>query len=271
MHTALWLRIKIMKIIAATFFFLIFSLSGFAQSNAQIERELVAAINDLQKYSTYGGNYDEEKLLTAQAVFKEKLLKYTKIPATLGYKFVELSKLMQVATSDDEKFRIYSWDLEDGGTMHNFARVYQYLGADGKVYSKTDEATEEGDPGSFVYDIFSLDADGRKVYIVCSAFIGSTQDHGQSADLYQIAGNELKDTVKLIKTKSGLTSTLNFGYSFFSVVDRSERPVKLISFDRKTKTLKIPVVIEDKEFPNGRVTNRFISYRFDGKYFVKAN
>ena len=259
-----------MKVFAVFLVFLVFSFSAFGQSNVQIERNLVAALKEIQKYSVYAGNYDEEKIEKAQAVFEETLLKYTKMSATLGYKFGELSQLMYVATSDDAKFRIYSWDLEDGGTMHNFARVYQYLGADGKVYSITDKL-EEGDPGSFVYDIFSLDAVGDKVYIVCSNFIGSTQDHGQSADLYQIAGSELKDKVKLIKTKSGLTDTLNFGYNFFSIVDRSERPVKLISFDRKTKTLKIPVVIEDKEFPNGRVTNRFISYRFDGKYFVKAN
>jgi hypothetical protein len=75
----------------------------------------------------------------------------------------------------------------------------------------------------------------------------------------------------LIKTASGLTDSLGFSYNFFSVVERRERPVKLISFDKKTNTLKIPVVIEDKEFSNGRVTNRFISYRFNGTYFVKVS
>jgi hypothetical protein len=179
---------------------------------------------------------------------------------------------MYNATSDDGRFRIYSWDLEDGGTMHNFARVYQYQGASGKVYSKTDAPVEEEDgAGGFVTDIFTLDTKGGKVYIVCSTFIGSTQDHGQSADLYKIEGNKLNDKVKLIKTKSGLTSSLSFAYSFFSVVDRPGRPVKLISFDKKTNTLKIPVVIEDEEFRSGRVTNKFISYRFDGTYFVKVN
>jgi hypothetical protein len=189
----------------------------------------------------------------------------------LRYKFSELDKLMHIVTSDDGRFRIYSWDTEDGGTMHNFSRVYQYQAADGKVYSKTDEGKEEGDPGSFVYDIYTVEAGKGAVYIVCSTFIGSTQDHSQSADLYKIEGNKLNNQVRLIKTRSGLTDTLNFGYNFFSVVDRGERPIRLISFDKKTKTLKIPVVIEDKEFRNGRVTNRFINYRFDGTYFVKVS
>jgi hypothetical protein len=260
-----------MQIFISLIFCLALTVSAFAQTNAQIERELVAGIKEIEKYSTYTGNYDGDKLSAAQEAFEAKLLKYTKIPATLSYKFPGLDESMNIATSDDGKFRIYSWDLQDGGTMHNFARVYQFVGTDGKVYSQTDAKSEEGDSGSFVTDIFTLDTNSGKVYIVCSTFIGSTQDHGQSADLYKIEGNKLNDKVKLIKTKSGLTNSLSFAYNFFSVVDRSERPVRLISFDKKTKTLKIPVVIEDEEYRNGRVTNRFISYRFDGSYFVKVS
>ena len=228
----------------------------------------------MKKYGTYGGGYDEKKLPVAQDAFQAKLLKYTKTASTLRYKFAALAEEMYIATSDDGRFRIYSWDLEDGGTMHDFASVYQFADAGGKVYSKTDEPTtvEDGGGGGFVTDIYTLDgAKGGKVYIVCSTFIGSTKDAAQSADLYRIEGDKLDDKVKLIKTKSGLTNELGFGYDFFSVVDRPERPIRLISFDKKTKTLKIPVVIEDKEFQSGRVTNKFISYRFDGTYFVRVN
>jgi len=258
-----------MRIFIFAIFLLAFAVPAFAQSNAQIEKELVAVIKDLQKYGTYGGGYDEEKLSKAQDAFEEKLLKYTKTASTLQYKFSALDEEMYIATSDDGKFRIYSWDLQDGGTMHDFARVYQYQAADGKVYSKTDELSEESG-GSFVTDIYTLDTKGGRIYIVCSTFIGSTKLRFQSADLYKIEGDSLDDKVNLIKTKEGLTNTLNFEYDFFSVVDRAERPIKLISFDKKTKTLKIPVVIEDKEFPDGRVTKKFISYRFDGTYFVKV-
>ncbi len=84
---------------------------------------MVAAIKDVQKYSKYGSGYDEEKLSKANEVFEEKLLKYTKISSTLNYKFSELSDLLVIATSDDGKFRIYSWDKEDGGTMHDYSSV----------------------------------------------------------------------------------------------------------------------------------------------------
>lgn len=252
-------------------FLLIFSVFSFAQTPQKIEQELVAGIKEVKNYSTYGGNYDEDKLAKANEEFLKKMLEYTKDSSTLSYKFSVLKDHLYIATSEDGKFRLYSWDTEDGGTMHSFARVYQYLGSDGKVYSKTEEKTEDGDMGSFVYDVFGVDTKEGKVYIVCSTFIGSTNDHYQSADLYKVEDTDLIDKVKLIKTKSGLTNSLSFEYNFFSVFQRKERPIKLISYDKKTKTIKIPVVIEDKEFPNGRVTNKFISYTFDGTYFVKAD
>lgn len=251
---------------------LLSSVFAFGQSNAQIEKDLVASLKELQQYSAYGSNYDEDKLSKANDVFEAKLLKYTKTPATLQYKFRELDGLMMNATSADGKFRIYTWDTEGGGTMHDYSRIYQYQGADGKIYSKKGEndSGEDGSPGSFVTDIFSVDSKDGKIYIVSTTFIGSTNDNYGAADLFKIDGDALKDKVKLFKTKSGLTDSISFEYNFFSVVDRKERPIHLILFDKATNTLKIPIVINDKEFPNGRVTSRFISYKFDGDYFVKV-
>ena len=277
MLTARSLLIKVMrklfrfKILFLTI--LVSSSFAYRQSSAQIEKDLVATLNEVQQYSAYGSNYDEDKLSKANDVFEEKLLKYTKIPATLQYKFRQLDGLMMNATSDDGKFLIYTWGTEGGGTMHDFSRIYQYQGTNGKVYSKKAEndADENGSPGSFVTDIFSVDSKDGKVYIISATFIGSTNDNYGSADLYKIEGDTLRDKIKLFKTKSGLTDSISFEYSFFSVVDRKERPIHLILFDKATNTLKIPIVINDKEFPNGRVTNRFISYKFDGNNFVKMS
>ncbi len=257
-----------------TIILFICSLSAFAQSNAQIEKELVAALKDIKKSSFNESNNDGERLSQANDVFVEKLLKYTKIPATLQYKFTQLNKLIFIATSDDGKFRIYSWDTETGGTMRDFSRVYQFQGADGKVYSKTDEVNEEeegGGAGSFVTDIFTVDSKDGKIYIVCSTLIASTKDIYQSANLYKIKDDTLIDKVKLFKTKSGVSDSLSFEYDFFSVVGHKERPIRLILYDKKKNWLKIPLIINDKKFPLGRVTNKFINYKFDGTYFIKVN
>lgn len=259
------------KILMLKFFVLIFfTCSAFAQTPQKIEQELVAAIKNVQKYSNYGSNSDYEKLIAENDVFEEKLLKYTKDASTLKYNFPSLSKLLMIATTDDGRFRTYSWDMETGGTMHDFTRVYQYQGADGKIYSRTDGEKAEGDAGSFVYSIFTTHTKTGNVYVVCSTFIGSTMDHYGAASLYRIEKNALVDKVKLFKTREGLTDEIGFEYNFFSVVNRKERPVKLILYDKKTQTVKIPIVIQEKDLPIGKVTNRFINYRFDGKYFVKV-
>lgn len=258
-----------MKILIIAILLIVFAVSALAQTSAQIEKELVTAVGAIDKYSTYGGNYDEGKLNKANDALEAKLLKYGKLPATLAYKFPKLKEQMYIATSGDGRLRIYTWDRGDGGTMHDYARVYQYKGSDSKVYSKREWNEEDGGAGSFVYDIFSVITKGGTVYIVCSTSIGDRSDHYQSADLFKIEGSKLNANIELIKTKSGLTNTLGFEYNPWSISDK-DGSYDLIKFDKKTNTLKIPVVLEDKEYPNGKVTDKQISYKFDGTYFVKV-
>ncbi len=264
-----WL-IKFMKLLIKYNFVLlmfIFSVSAFGQTPDKIEKELVGLYGKINANSQYSGNNDSDLLGKANEDFKRKILQYTKTVSTLKYKFGELQKDISIATSEDGRFRVYSWDRMDGGTMHFFETVYQFQGADGKVYSTIREMNE-GDSGSFVTEIFTVDSKSGAVYLACSTSIGSTQDIYQNLRLFKINGNTLNDSVKLIKTKSGLTNSVGFGYNFFSVVNHPERPIKLIFFDKNTATFKIPVVINDQKFPNGRVTDRFINYKFDGTNFV---
>ncbi len=198
-------------------FLCLIAVSGniFAQTPPKIERDLVAAIKQVKKYSDYGSNYDGDKLAAANKTFAEKLLKYAGNAATLNYAFPLLGKSIFIATSDDRKFRIYSWDLEGGGTMHEYSRVYQYLGANGKVYAQPESKEEEYDAGSFVYSIFTQNTKNGTIYAVCSTAILSNPDHYQTVSLYKIAGAELKDKVKLFKTAEGLTDSIGFEYDFF--------------------------------------------------------
>ncbi|HEY8563465.1 MAG TPA: hypothetical protein VIL74_24010 [Pyrinomonadaceae bacterium] len=257
--------IKILAFILAVCAF-----TAVAQSNEQIERELVGHLKNIEDRSDLKGDDNGERLENEFDIFKTKLLKYTKLPATLRYEFRELDKYLYIATSDDGKFRAFSWNLQSGGTMHFFETVYQYSDAKGRVHSESRDLPE-GDAGSFVHDVYTLETKSGKVYLLCStAKLSSAYGH-QSVRLFKIAGTALDDDVNIIKTKSGMTNTIGFEYDFFSIPERKDRPVKLISFDKKTKTLKVPVVVNDEEFPNGRVTNRFISYKFNGTNFIKVS
>lgn len=252
-----------------TLIYLALAFPAFGQTDIEIEQELAGHIQNIQKWSAYTDGYDEDLLAKENDIFKKKLLNYTKVASTLKYQFDELKKYLHLNTSEDGKLRIYSWDTESGGTMHFFSTVYQFQGTDNRVYSESIEY-EEGDPGAFASDIFDIDSKNGKVYLVRkTSILGSGLNH-ESIDLIKIEHNSLNYNNKLIKTKSGLTSSIGLDYDFSSIINRKERPIKLILFDKQTKTIKIPVVLEDKNFPNGgRVTDRFINYRFDSTYFVK--
>ncbi|MDM7923517.1 MAG: hypothetical protein QUS14_14560 [Pyrinomonadaceae bacterium] len=249
---------------------LLFPAVAFSQTPAEIEREFLVHLEDIGKYGSYAGGYDEEKILAANAELRRKLLDYGKRLDVLSYSFPKLKGEMFVATSNDGKLRIYSWDLQTGGTMHDYDAVFQYVGKSGKVHTWA-TGDEEDVFGSFFTEIFQVNARSGPIYLAVSTFVGSTSLNGQSIRAMAISGDRLDQDVKVIKTPSGLKGSVGFAYDFFSVVDRPERPIKLFKFDEARKEFSFPVVIEDEQTRLGRVTNRFITYRFDGKNFVRKN
>jgi len=256
--------------------FCLISVIGFAafsvhaQSLPAIERELVDHLDNISKFGNYSGGYDETKIYAENKTLKSKLLSYGKRADVLRYRFPKLKGEMKIVTSRDGNLRIYSWDQETGGTMHDHDSVFEYKGSGGKISTWADKDDAE-DFGGFYHEIFQLDTRAGRVYLAVSTFIGSTSYAGQSIKVFRIKGNTLERDVKLIRTGSGLQNSISFAYDFFSVVDRPERPVRLFTFDSARKMFRFPVVIEDEETPQGRVTDKLISYRFDGKYFVKTN
>lgn len=251
--------------------FLICSVPGFGQSLTEIENELAEHLENISKYGTYGGGYDDSKIYAENREFKKKLLKYGERADTLKYAFPKLEDKMMINTSKDGRLRIYSWDEQTGGTMHDYDTVYQFLGSDGKVrmwaYPETDE---EMDVGPYYHTIFQMTSGKQTIYLAVSTFVGSTSIRGQSLHIVKIAGNKLDLESKLIRTGSGLQNSIGFSYDFFSIVDQPERSSKLFVFDEKKREFRFPVIIEDAGTPQGRVTDKNITYRFNGKYFVKV-
>ena len=228
-------------------------------TNEQIEKDLVESYKNI--LSARFDLEDWEKLDVANKVFKEKLINYTSsYLSTLTYGFDSLNKEIKIVTSNDGLFRIYSWDTQQGGTMLDFENVFQYE-FDGGVCVKASK-TGDGIFNPFYSEIFTLKANGKTYYLAINNDILSSKDVMQSIKVFTIENSSLDDTVKLFKTKTQLLNEINVGFDFFSVVDRPERPVRLIKYDPKKKIVYIPVVLE-----GGKVTDRYILYQFNGQYF----
>lgn len=204
-----------------------------------------------------------DSLVKANEDFQNMLLKFGRNPGSLK---ADLKKLkaegVWITSSADGVFRIYSWDTELGGSMHIYYNVYQYK-SNGKVYT---QVISDGkfESGRWFSKIYLHKIPGKVYYLGINHSNSSGMHHSQEIRAFEISNGRLSDQAKVIKTKQGLTNNLHVYFDFSSVLDRKERPVKLISYDEATKTIKIPVV-DDRD----QVLKRNISYRFDGKYFVK--
>jgi len=243
-------------------------LTSFGQDLTSAENALLKAFKQIDYWRDYQRNGDlvsqSDSLEKANVDFQNSLLTFTsRFAATINYPFTKLvEQKLTIATSADRLFRIYSWDTWTGGTMHFFRNVYQFK-AGGKVYSKVIiDSTAEGDPGVWYSNIYLLKNNNKTYYLAVNHAIFSTKDSYQGIQAFYITGHSLNERIKLIKTKTGIRNSLSFSFNFFSVVDRPERPVKLIVYDSSKKTIRLPVVTED-----GTVTNKSIMYRFTGKYF----
>lgn len=196
--------------------------------------------------------------------FGKELKKYiSTTPATLEYRFKRLtdSNYCFVTTSLDGNLRIYSWDTWTGGTMHFFNQIIQYRDG-GRVLTKIPQY-EKGDPGVYCSAIFTVMIKGAAYYLPISNGISSTKDASQSISVLTIHNHQLVDTVRLFKTKKRLLNAIDVYFDFFSVVDRPERPLTLITYDEKQKVIRIPLVND-----NGQVTRQGLLYKLQDDYFT---
>ena len=178
---------------------------------------------------------------------------------TLTYPFKKLTKYCDIITSTDGNFRVYSWDTWLGGTMHFFNQIYQYKD-NGKVFTKIPEY-EEGEASSFFSKIYTVGINNKAYYLTIYNGIYSNKEARQSISIFTIDDDQL-DTVKLFRTKTKSLNSIDVSFDFFSVVDRPERPLELITYDKKQKIIYIPLVNE-----NGQVTQKNIQYQLKDGYF----
>ena len=236
-------------------FFCFISLYLFAQSPQKIEADLLKSFTKIVPDKQDNSDVNDQ--------FANKLYNYAiHNPATIGYPFAALKKEhLDINTSDDNLFRIYSWDTCTGGTMHFFESVFQYRSGT-RTSAVLDTPKSEGNNVPHYNKVYTFNINGQTYYLAVYLTIGSTKDAGQGIQILTIENGKLNTEVKIIKTRTGLHSNLYYDYDFFSVVDWKVRPA--IYFDSLSKTIHIPVVQ-----PDGKVTHQFIIYKFTGKYFEK--
>ena len=242
--------------------------NSIAQTPKEIEADLLKSFKKIGYWrrklndTSFNSNDSLDKVNCA---FGEQLKFYTsKYPSTITQNFVSLKKAqLNIHTSKDSLFRIYSWDTGLEGTTRNydFDNVYQY-----KINNKTNSIfkrdTIYSSDSGYVYsfsNLYTLKVNGKTYFMgVYNGYFGSWSA-GQGIQVFAIENSKLNDDVKLIKTKTGLHNQLYYDYSDFWGSKSS------IHYDDYSKTICLPVVYE-----NGEMTRKFIRYKFTGQYFERV-
>jgi hypothetical protein len=246
------------------------SVQTFAQSPREVEADLLKSFKRIddafQKANndTTGDDRLVDKITTTNDTFTKKLLDYTaKSSFTISYPFLSLKKEhLDISTSADGLFRIYSWDTETGGTMHYFQNVFQYKQGE-RTFSVLDTAKETWINLPNYNKVYTFKVNNKTYYLAAYLTISSTKDVGNGIRVFSIENGKLNQDTKVIKTATGMHSQLEYNYNFFYVVDWKVRPS--VYFDAATKSIYVPFVDG-----NGKVAHKFIIYKFTGKYFEKV-
>jgi len=251
-----------------TFLCLFATTSLFAQNPKQIEADLLKSFSRIEYWSGQRGTDTSgawiDSLETANDRFGKKLQAIAiKFPATINQQFDSLDKDGPIIlSSDDGALRIYTWDTETGGTMHNFENVLQYRSGN-NIYAILDTGSDVKEVYVYTYRSLGTLKIGNNTYYL-AIFYGqfSNKDLGRGIRIFTISNGKLNDA-KLIKTQSGLHSKLHYEYDYFSV--SQNEPNDDIVYDPIKKTISFPV-IED----GGKVTDKRIVYKFTGQYFERG-
>lgn len=203
-----------------------------------------------------------DSLNKANQKFAGKLKAYaTAYPFMLTLPFKSLVEDINIQTSADGMFRIFSWDTGLGGTMHNCGNVMLYK-AGSVVKSIVTIGTPDDFNLNYYYKLFSINANGHTYYMAIESSSLGEWEYGASIKTFAIENGVLDDKVKIIKTASGLHNSISYTYN--GAVEGDNPPNQDIEYNEATQTFTLPVVVA-----KGKVTRNRIIYKFTGQYFER--
>ncbi len=249
----------------------------------KVDKKLALALKQSFEFSGYNHSdsttIDSEKTEAANQSAAKILTTYTQQANSIACQFPNSVKEgLAIATSDDKRFRAYTWDENTGGTMHFYSALVQYIDDDGNSHGLYEASLLPEDKkinnrvAGRLYDLATIQTSGQTnsnpVYILASNSIGSNIDRAIIIKLFQIEDDSLNNP-KLIKTRTRVTDEISFSYDASSLYVNNINN-KLFEFNSSNNSFSFPVVLTSDQFYSGEVTKKRIVYRFDGQYFKRV-
>lgn len=171
-----------------------------------------------------------------------------------------------IRKSTDKKLSIYSWDTENGGTMHFYDFVFQYATGSGSKAFYNETAESEPDPSVFYSDIYQIKTNNNKTYYLT---VGngrySTKDMSSGITAYTIENDKLIEAPIFVTPKKTY-SNISYFFDYFLSSSEGGQLINDIHLSNDNKKLYIPVVISKDE--GDAITSKSLVYVFDGEKYV---
>lgn len=251
------------------FFCCLFSSTLFAQTPKQIEKDLLQLFKKIDYWrdhaydTTINVDVKYTSLKNANTDFAKKLKLYAeKYPDIAAYPFKSLTKnyyYLNISTSSDKMFRIYSWNTWTGGEGHFYENVITYKSSSDSSYKVIIDSTKSlGDNRPNYNNLLTFTVNDKAYYLAVYLYINSETDWVEGARIYTIENERLVE-VKLIKTDSDIRTDISCKVHSYSY----GRPK--IRFDDARKVIYLPLVDENYHF-----NHKFVTYKFTGQYFERV-
>ncbi len=207
--------------------FLFFSIVFLSNINAQIdstlikrEQKLALLLNDLRSVTT---NKEKE---VKNSLFKECLLETIKLDNVINYPFSELKTLGSVK-SDDNKIRIFTWNIEQDDHTQKYYCYILRLDAKKKKYvtselidnsfmipARPDDVLEAKDwYGALYYKIINISKGNKEMYTLLGYDLNTTMSNIKLIDVLCFSGNVPRLGHPIFKMKEGVLKRVFFEHS----------------------------------------------------------
>jgi hypothetical protein len=203
---------------------------------------------------------------------------------TFEYPFNRLvdKGIISFSESKDKRVRIYEWHDGTGNYNGGFHHIIQYKSNDGKLlcidfmeaYCPECKGEEYYDEFRG-FDLYTMQLNNKTYYLIEVGHLKAAGWLGyRDISIYTIEGaNLVKQT--LFKTSKELLAEIGYEYDaanyWNEIASKREEIEKDVvdwhfRYDDEQKTIYVPLV--DNDLSYGRVTDRFLLYQWDGKYFA---
>ncbi|MBA3829990.1 MAG: hypothetical protein H0X33_13700 [Taibaiella sp.] len=245
------------------FLLVLVTTSTHAQTMDSIEDQILRYLDTIEQYRNPSYQINDSSISNDAnynlMIYLDDVCK--REPNTLNEKFQKLIKRGVVSTSNDHKFRIYSWDNQRGGTMRCYNSILQYrigkLTRTKILYIDTGEASERGIGADYNIIHTITTNTNRTIYLVERDGIYMSSYGSVGIKAFEITAMGINDSVKIFKTSKAFLNNIDCSYYYSDTI-----PNKLY-LSKDKKTVYIPLTNA-----NEQLTGKHLLYKFDGEKFV---